>query len=61
MRKRTEPGKKLQRNNITLKVNLHQVIVRGEVVELTDTEFELLYLFLKHPTKIFSIQNLKEK
>lgn len=53
-------GEEIQRNNITLKVHLHQVIVRGEVVELTDTEFELLYLFLKHPTKVFSIQNLYE-
>ena len=30
------------------------------MVELTDTEFQMLYLFLKYPNKIFSIQNLYE-
>ena len=50
----------LQRHDIILTVNPPQVTVRGILTELTDTEFQLLYLFLKYPTKIFSIQNLYE-
>jgi len=50
----------IQRHDIILTANPPQVSVRGILVELTDTEFELLYLFMKYPTKIFSIQNLYE-
>ena len=56
----TETREQLQRHDIILTVNPPQVTVRGILTELTDTEFQLLYLFLKYPTKIFSIQNLYE-
>ena len=56
----TETHEQLQRHDIILTVNPPQVTVRGILTELTDTEFQLLYLFLKYPTKIFSIQNLYE-
>ena len=56
----TETREQLQRHDIILTVNPPQVTVRGILTELTDTEYQLLYLFLKYPTKIFSIQNLYE-
>lgn len=56
----TNTSETVQRHDVILTVNPPQVSVRGIIVELTDTEFELLYLFLKYPTKIFSIQNLYE-
>ena len=56
----TNTTETLQRHNVILTINPPQVTVRGTIVELTDTEFELLYLFLKYPKKIFSIQNLYE-
>ena len=36
------------------------VTLRGRPVELTDTEYALLLLFLKHRGKIFSAQQLYE-
>lgn len=51
---------RLERHEVTLICNPPQVTVRGTLVELTDTEFQMLYLFLKYPNKIFSIQNLYE-
>ena len=50
---RPKPREQLQRHDIILTVNPPQVTVRGILTELTDTEFQLLYLFLKYPTKIF--------
>ena len=50
----TETREQLQRHDIILTVNPPQVTVRGILTELTDTEFQLLYLFFKnYPTKIF--------
>lgn len=41
----TETREQLQRHDIILTVNPPQVTVRGILTELTDTEFQLLYLF----------------
>ena len=43
----TETREQLQRHDIILTVNPPQVTVRGILTELTDTEYQLLYLFLK--------------
>ena len=45
---------------IVLDYNLRVVTVRGEKVELTGKEFELLELFLKNPGKIYTRENLLE-
>lgn len=44
--------------DIVLDYNLRVVKVRGEKVELTGKEFELLELFLKNPGKVYTRENL---
>jgi len=44
--------------DIILDYNLRIVKVRGEKVELTGKEFELLELFLKNPGKVYTRENL---
>ena len=38
----------------------NEVFVRGEQVDLTEMEYGLLLLMMKHPQKIFSVKNLYE-
>ena len=44
--------------DIILDYNLRIVKVRGEKIELTGKEFELLELFLKNPGKVYTRENL---
>ena len=44
--------------DITLDYNFRRVIINGRVIELTGKEFDLLELFLKHPGKVYTRENL---
>lgn len=46
--------------NITLNYDLKEVWVDGSSIKLTSKEFEILYLFIKYPSKVFSKKNLYE-
>lgn len=46
--------------NITLNYDLKEVFVDNNVVKLTSKEFEILYLFIKYPNKVFSKKNIYE-
>lgn len=44
----------IKRGHLTISVNKHQVSLRGELIELTLTEFELLKLLSNNPGQVFS-------
>lgn len=46
--------------NITLNYDLKEVWVDDSIIKLTSKEFEILYLFVKYPNKVFSKKNLYE-
>ena len=47
--------------NIALNYDLKEVFVDNNVVKLTSKEFEILYLFIKYPNKVFSKKNIYER
>lgn len=61
-------GKKSSRNNnsiielagIKLDMEYNHVIVKGEEINMTDTEYQILKLLMKHPNQIFTAQSLYE-
>jgi two-component system KDP operon response regulator KdpE len=46
---------------LTVDVNLRRVMVNGEEVRLTPTEFKLLALFVQHPGEVLTFQQVLEK
>ena len=44
--------------DITLDYNFRRIVIRGETVELTSKEFDLLELFLRNPGKVYTRENL---
>lgn len=44
--------------DLELDYNFRNVSVKGNVIELTGKEFDLLELFLKHPGKVYTRENL---
>lgn len=46
--------------NITLNYDLKEVLVDEDIIKLTSKEFEILYLLIKYPNKVFSKKNLYE-
>lgn len=50
----------LERGCIRIHTKHNQVFVRGAQVDLTEMEYGLLLLMMKHPQKIFSVKNLYE-
>lgn len=44
--------------DITLDYNFRRVTIKDNVIELTGKEFDLLELFLKHPGKVYTRENL---
>ena len=45
---------------IRINESFNEVYVRGEAVELSELEYQILLLLMRHPRKIFSAQNLYE-
>lgn len=52
---------KLQIGNITLDYDSFSVIYNGELITLTQKEFQLLYLLLSYPNKIFTRLELMDE
>ncbi|MEG1312166.1 MAG: response regulator transcription factor [Romboutsia sp.] len=46
--------------NITLNYDLKEVLLDDKMIKLTSKEFEILYLLMKYPSKVFSKKNLYE-
>ena len=55
-----EEEKYLDRSGIRISEEFNEVTVDGEIKELSDIEYHILLLLMKHPRKIFSAQNLYE-
>lgn len=53
-------GKKLEFQNLSIDPVTRIVLVRGESVDLTATEFNLLYFLSNHPRQVFSRDQLLE-
>ena len=53
-------GAVLSIGNISINENFNEVTVNGNEVDLTDLEYRILLLLMRHPKKIFSAQNLYE-
>ncbi|WP_195940139.1 response regulator transcription factor [Romboutsia sp. 1001713B170131_170501_G6] len=58
--KLTSQQKLYKYKNITLNYDLKEVFVDNNIVKLTSKEFEILYLFIKYPNKVFSKKNIYE-
>lgn len=50
----------LETAGIRIHTRRNQVVVRGAETELTELEYGILLLLMKHPHKIFSVKNLYE-
>ncbi len=46
--------------NIAICPHRNDVMIDGNVLDLTETEYKILLLFLKYPNKIFSVENIFE-
>jgi len=55
-----EPMKTLSAHGIEISLESNQVWVRGQEVELTQIEYQILRLLMEAPQKVFSIQNIYE-
>lgn len=55
-----ETEKYLELSGIRLNEEFNEVYVNGEEKELSNIEYQMLLLMMKHPRKIFSAQNLYE-
>jgi DNA-binding response OmpR family regulator len=47
--------------HVVLRPDTHQVEVDGKVCELTAKEFELLWLFMRHPRQVFTREQLLDQ
>lgn len=55
------PPAHITRGDLALDLGGHRLTVRGEAVELTPTEFELLRLFMENPGHTYTREELLEK
>lgn len=56
-----EPVKTLQIAGLEMNLDRHTVTSDGKRVELTLKEYELLHLFMEHPSLVFTREQLMEK
>jgi len=54
----TEDRSIINYKEVSLQPEKYSLLVKGEDVNLTKTEFEILYLFLRNPGKIFTRDNI---
>ena len=50
----------LQHHNLKINTQVNRVYLGEEEILLTDTEYEILMLLMKYPSKIFSVENIYE-
>jgi len=60
-RPQTQPLDKVQVGYLTIDPTTRGAMVRGEAVELTAKEFDLLFHFAKHPGRVFSRAELLDR
>lgn len=53
-----DTGNTFVSGEISLDYNFRRAVINGKVIELTGKEFDLLELFLKHPGKVYTRENL---
>ena len=53
-----QDNSKIIYKDLTLDLNSQSVIKNGDVIVLTYTEFKILELFITHPKKIYSLENI---
>jgi len=56
-----ESQTQLQRGQLTINMERHEVFRNGTAIELTAREFELLYFFACHPGRVYSRMELLDK
>ena len=56
-----ETAKPLRLGDVEMDYDAHTVRVQGQRIELTYKEFELLRIFLKHPGRVYTRDQLLEK
>lgn len=56
--KRNETEEIIKVDNITINKTSREVIIDDKIVEMTHTQFELLYLFLSNPNIVLSRENI---
>lgn len=52
------PKNKLKFDNLAIDVKYRMVETEGKSIELTNYEFEILYLFARHPGQVFSKEKI---
>jgi two-component system OmpR family response regulator len=50
----------LREAGVRISSSFNEVTVNGKGVELSDIEYQILYLLMKYPNKIFSTENIYE-
>jgi DNA-binding response OmpR family regulator len=55
------PARRLTIDGLTLDLGAHSLTIRGEAMELTPTEFELLSVFMENPGHTYTRDELLEK
>lgn len=58
--KREEVQEWIERGGVRISSSFNEVTVNGKGVELSDIEYQILYLLMKYPNKIFSTENIYE-
>ncbi len=58
---KAEEEKYLELRGIKLHEEYNEVFLNGEQIDLSNIEYNILLLLMKHPNRIFSAQNLYEK
>lgn len=47
-------------NDLSISIDFNRAYLKGEELNLTQTEYEILLLLMQHPTEVFSVQNIYE-
>ncbi len=50
----------LKSGGLTLNLDTKEVKVDGEAINVTPTEYKIIHLLIKHPGRVFSIQEIYE-
>lgn len=58
--RRQNPNISLELSGVRIHKEFNEVFVNGEEKELSNIEYQMLLLMMRHPRKIFSAQNLYE-
>ena len=55
-----DPARYIERSGVRVSENFNQTFVGEDKVDLSDKEYQILLLLMKHPNKVFSAQNIYE-